>query len=367
MSKLILVLNCGSSSIKYAVINPEEQKNIYSGLIENITENSYKKSLLEILDILKNKELLDKIIAIGHRVVHGGEDFTSSVLINNNVTAAIKKNIALAPLHNPVNLLGIEIITEFLPKLPQVAVFDTAFHQTMPATSYLYALPYKLYEKYKIRRYGFHGTSHKYVSCEAAKILNKKYDSLSLITIHLGNGCSMAAIQNGKVIDTSMGLTPLEGLVMGTRSGDLDPAILFYLVNNCGFNLDEVNNILNKKSGLLGISNLSNDMRELQQAEDTNHQAKLARDIFAYRVAKYIGSYAVALGKIDAVIFTGGIGENDKLIREKIISRLAILNLDSDQILVIKTNEELAIALDTVNLLDSRLRGNDGKESGNDG
>jgi acetate kinase len=320
-----------------------------------------------------------EIRAVGHRVVHGGDTFTGSLIITPEVKAAIQAYFDLAPLHNPPNLVGIQAAEEILPGVPQIACFDTAFHATLPETSFLYALPYSIYEKYRVRRYGFHGTSHRYVTQRAAEMLAKPVCRINVITCHLGNGCSMAAVREGRCVDTTMGLTPLEGLVMGTRSGDIDPAIIFYLAGKPEFKeLSRINSMLNKESGLLGLSGVSNDVRTLvAAAEEGNRRARLALDVFAYRVRKYIGAYAAALPKLDAVILTGGIGENAASLRAQILDGLkdnlgivmdgqknsqAVKGAEGDiatpgsaaRILVIRTNEERAIALDTYEILKSR-------------
>ncbi|MCK4859780.1 MAG: acetate kinase [Candidatus Omnitrophica bacterium] len=354
----ILVINCGSSSIKYALVNIRKSEIIVRGAIEKvgIDVRSYEVGLEIILDrlmqrpdaIIKNgKELL----AVGHRVVHGGEKFTQAVLINEQIIKNIRNHFELAPLHNPPNLMGIEAAKKLLADTPQVAVFDTAFHQTMPACAYLYALPYRFYEQYGIRRYGFHGTSHKYVALEASKILNRPLKKLNLITCHLGNGCSLTAIKKGKSIDTSMGFTPLEGLVMGTRCGDIDPAIVFYLMKKEGLAPEEISELLNKKSGLLGLSDISSDMRDILRASNKkNPRAKITLEIFIYRLKKYIGAYIAAMNGIDALVFTGGIGENAELIRKRIETEISYLLKDA-RILVIPTNEELMIAQETAEVI----------------
>ncbi|QVL57585.1 MAG: acetate kinase [Simkaniaceae bacterium] len=349
----VFVLNCGSSSIKFQLIKPESGKVLLKGLAENLNtsraslkwskgakdleKSDYRSALDEILKLFEDKQ----IIAVGHRVVHGGEAFTDSVKINPTVLKKIKECNHLAPLHNPVNALGIEIMEEKFPHLPQVAVFDTAFHQTLPEKAYLYAIPYEYYEKYQVRRYGFHGTSHRYVVQEGAKKVGKPLDDTSFISCHLGNGCSIAAVHKGKSIDTSMGLTPLEGLVMGERSGDLDPSVVGFLADHLKISADKVIEILNKKSGLLGISTLSADMRLLLESKEK--LAKTAIEIFCYRLAKYIAAYLVPLKNVDGVIFTGGIGENSEIIRSRVMDQLKPFNLKA---LVIPTNEELMIAQD---------------------
>jgi len=391
----ILVLNCGSSSVKYQFINPDTHKVLSQGSVERIgmsgavlrnkrhdgDEIAISGEILDhaiaidyILAILLSKNhgvIKDKreINAVGHRVVHGGETFTRSVLIDDDVVKGIRDNIELAPLHNPHNLRGITACLNHLPDTPQVAVFDTAFHQKMPAHAYLYGIPYSLYRRYKIRRYGFHGTSHRYVSERAATLMEKPLDSLKLITCHLGNGCSMAAIDGGVSIDTTMGFTPLEGLLMGTRSGDMDPSVILYIMAKEELGSSEANALLNKHSGLMGISGVSSDMRDvMEEAQEGNKQAAAAFNIFCYRIKKYIGAYSAALNGLDAIIFTGGIGENSPEVREKSLSGLSYLGLQIDESLntspekeksittpgssvsvyVIPTNEELMIALDTM-------------------
>ena len=391
---LVLVFNCGSSSIKFAIVDLTSEENILHGLIQQIgskeadiswQENgkkqqqklpniNYQAALDIILTLIREKKsLADKILAIGHRVVHGGEYFTKSAIINEQVLNAIRECQDLAPLHNPAHILGIEAAQKAYPKIPQVAVFDTAFHQTMPKHAYLYAIPYNLYTEHKIRKYGFHGTSHRFVAQKAAEILDKPLAKCSFITAHLGNGCSVCAIANGKSIDTSMGLTPLAGLVMGTRSGDLDPSIHAHIADKLGYDVHKINTMLNKESGLLGISGINSDMRTIEQAaKQDNKQAVLAIEMFCYRLAKYIASYAILLGRIDALIFTAGIGENSAAIRAKTINYLKSLNffldiqanashgkknsgiitkLNSTVAMVIPTNEELLIAKDALLLV----------------
>lgn len=390
----ILVLNCGSSSIKYQLIETNTKDALAKGMIERIGMSSAvlthepkgKEKIRivgEILDhsiameyviavllspnhgVISNKNEID---AVGHRVVHGGEDFSGSVLITDDVLKALRENIELAPLHNPPNLKGIAAAKEHLPNIPQCGVFDTAFHMSMPPHAYLYGIPFKLYKRYKIRRYGFHGTSHRYVSQRAADILGKPYEELKIITAHLGNGASMAAIKNGKSIDTSMGFTPLEGLLMGTRSGDLDPSIITYIMGKEELSISEANTMLNKHSGLVGISGESSDMREIEQAvAEGDKKATYAFDVFTYRIKKYVGSYAAALGGLDALVFTGGIGENSVKVRKDVCNNLDFLGIQLDdelnknaigecivtkpnspvKVLRIPTNEELVIALDT--------------------
>jgi len=338
----------------------------------------HKTALEESIDALTNESTgviknISEISAVGHRVVHGGEKFQNSVIIDNEVIEAIKECINLAPLHNPPNIIGIQACKELMPNVPMVAVFDTAFHQTMPDYAYLYALPYELYEKYGIRKYGFHGTSHKYVTERASVILNRALEDLKLISCHLGNGASICAVKNGKSVDTSMGFTPLEGLAMGTRCGSIDPAIVLFLMEKEKMTPDELDDYLNKKSGVLGISGISSDFRDIQAAADTgNKRAKLAIDVFCYRVSKYIGGYAAALGGVDAVIFTAGIGENNDMVRKKSLVGLEWFGICIDEeknknargkevdistndarvkTLVIPTNEELEIAKQTLKLI----------------
>ena len=389
----VLVLNCGSSSIKYQLFEMPQNQVLAKGLVQRIGEaqsqaqqtlNGFELKISErIADHEQAMQAIEKMLtdpekgaiaslaeieACGHRVVHGGEAFTGSVICTAEVVLEIEKNAELAPLHNPANLTGIRAAQKMFGDIPQIACFDTAFHQSIPEAAYLYALPYEMYKKHKSRRYGFHGTSHRFVAREAAKLLGKhKYD-VDLITCHLGNGCSIAAIKNGKSVDTSMGLTPLEGLVMGTRTGDLDPAIIFHLVRN-GYEAAELDNIFNKKSGLLGISQLSNDVRDLQhKAADGQKSAELALEIFAYRLKKYVGAYLAVLNGCDAIVFTGGIGENSSAMRARILAGVHNLGLVLDtgknseiigqvgeiqsqdsriKLLVIPTDEEGAIARDT--------------------
>ena len=394
----ILVINCGSSSLKYQLIDSETEKWIAKGLCERIgidgrisyqpaggdkeTEDSpmpdHTNAIKLVLEKLTNEKTgvlksLDEIDAVGHRIVHGGEKFASSVVINDDVIKAIEECNDLAPLHNPANLIGIDACKKLMPTTPMVAVFDTAFHQTMPPKAYLYGLPHAYYEKYKIRRYGFHGTSHSYVSRRCAEILGKDYADLKIIVCHLGNGASVSAVKNGKCVDTSMGLTPLEGLIMGTRSGELDPAILEFIANKEHLDIAGVMNILNKKSGVYGMSgDLSSDFRDLEDAMNNgNELAKQAVEAFCYRTAKYVGSYVAAMNGVDAICFTAGIGENAAIVRTLVCEYLTYLGLTIDEeknrvrgeetiistddskvkVLVIPTNEELAIARETVALL----------------
>jgi len=393
----ILVLNCGSSSLKYQVIDMDTNNPIAKGLVERIglegsvlthTTGSQKKEVIktEIKNHTKAIELvlnqlvapesgalkdLSEIYAIGHRVVHGGEKFAKSVLIDDAVMKAINDCIELAPLHNPPNIAGIIACQKIMPGIPQVAVFDTAFHQTMRPYSYIYGLPYEYYEKYGIRKYGFHGTSHKYVSQRAAVLLKKPLEELKLISCHLGNGASIAAIRGGKSIDTSMGFTPLDGLLMGTRSGALDPAIVTYIMRKENFNLDQMNDFLNNKCGALGVSGVSSDFRDIEVAANQgNIRAQLSLDVFEQDVKQYIGAYAAVMGGVDAIIFTAGVGENSVSMREAICSNMDYLGIDLDseknavrgeevdvsktnsrcRVLVIPTNEELMIALDTLEI-----------------
>ena len=339
---------------------------------------NHTEGIKTVIEILTNDEIgiledVKHIDAVGHRVVHGGEDFSGSVPITKEVIEALERNIDLAPLHNPPNLQGIYAINELLPDTPQVGVFDTAFHQTMPKEAYLYALPYRLYDKYKIRRYGFHGTSHKYIAHRACELLGKNIHEMKIITCHLGNGSSIAAIKNGKSVDTSMGLTPNEGLIMGTRTGDVDAGALLYIADRENLSIDQMNKLINKESGVLGISGISPDMRELEQAAEAgNDRAQLALDMFHYRVRKYIGAYAAAMGGVDIIVFAGGIGENGDQTREAICSGFEYMGLEFDanannglrskeseistkhskvKVVVIPTNEELAIARDTYMLV----------------
>jgi len=400
----VLVLNSGSSSIKYQFIETTTHQVLAKGQVERIgmddavlshvrIDGDTVKFSAEILDhniaieyvvaILLSKNhgvIKDKseIEAVGHRVVHGGETFSDSVLITDEVIEKIRENIELAPLHNPHNLRGIMACKRLLPDTPQVAVFDTAFHQKMPEYAFIYGLPYELYKKYKIRRYGFHGTSHRYVSKRASEILGIPIEKLRIITAHLGNGCSMAAVKYGVSIDTTMGFTPLEGLLMGTRSGDIDPAIVLYIMGKEGLTMAEVNALLNKHSGLVGISGVSSDMREIiREMKNGNMRAKLAFDVFCYRVKKYIGAYAAVMDGVDAIVFTAGIGENSPDVRKSVCEGLEFLGIKIDdeknnsperekiittddspvKVLVIPTNEELVIALDTAEIV-SRVLAN---------
>ena len=374
----ILVINCGSSSLKYQLINSDTEDVLAKGLVERIgidgsrlnhTPKGGDKVVIEE-DMVKS---LDEIDAIGHRVVHGGEKFNKAVIINDSVLKDIESLNDLAPLHNPANLIGINSCITNMPGKPNVAVFDTAFHQTMPEKAYMYGLPYEYYEKYKVRRYGFHGTSHDFVSAHAAEMIGKDRKDLKIIVCHLGNGASVSAVMNGKCVDTSMGLTPLEGLIMGTRSGDLDPAILSFIGEKEGLSAAEVNNVLNKKSGVLGLSNnTSGDFRDLAEAEEAgNKYAKLALDTYCYRVAKYIGSYIMAMQGVDIIALTAGIGENNYRVRRGICDYLGYLGVTVDdeklkvrgedlivstedskvKVMIVPTNEELAIARQTLELV----------------
>lgn len=371
----ILVLNAGSSSVKYQVFNMGAQQVLLGGVVERIGEpgsaiTCHQVALEQIIARLQAANIA--IDAIGHRVVHGGERFHAPVPIDAEVVAAIRSMIPLAPLHNPANLQGIEVAQRLFPGIPQVAVFDTAFHQTMPPVAFRYALPDTLYSEHQVRRYGFHGTSHQYVARQAALYLQSDPASLNLITLHLGNGCSMTAIAGGNSIDTSMGMTPLEGLVMGTRCGDIDPALHFYLQRETGLDSTAVENLLNKQSGLKGVCGVS-DMREIQQrASDGDEAAQLAEALFVYRVRKYLGAYFAVLGRVDAIVFTGGIGEHSPRIREQVCAGLAVFGILPDplrnherssdilefqqagellKLLVIPTNEELEIARSTARQL----------------
>lgn len=396
----ILVINCGSSSLKYQLMDMDDERIIAKGLAERIgVEGSvlthqpgekekvvikkdmenHKIALKILMDALVDEKhgvikTMDEISAIGHRVVHAGEKFASSVLITDDVMNALKECIDIAPLHNPPNIMGIEACKEILPNVPMVGVFDTAFHQTMPEEAYIYPIPYEYYEKYKIRKYGFHGTSHKYVGLRAANLLNKPITDLNIITCHLGNGASITAIKEGTSVDTSMGFTPLEGLAMGTRCGNIDPAILTFLMEKEDLTSQEINNIMNKESGVLGISGVSNDFRDIEDAaQKGNKRAKLALDIFNYRVRTTIGAYAAAMNGVDAIVFTAGLGENSANNRKAICDKLQFLGLSIDdgknnirgkevvistenskvKVLVIPTDEELMIAKDTEEIVAS--------------
>ncbi len=351
---LILVLNCGSSSVKYQLYDMPGEICLAKGIVEKIGEAAVKL-VIRILQGLRGGVIssTDEIDAVGHRVVHGGEKFKESTLINKEVLKAIKEHSRLAPLHNSPNLAGIYACKRLFPRLAQVAVFDTAFHQTMPACAYLYGLPYTIYKRYGIRRYGFHGTSHRYVAGEAGKILRRPLKSLKIITCHLGNGCSITAIDKGESLDTSMGFTPLEGLVMGTRCGDIDPAAVLYLMKKRKLSISRTDELLNKSSGLLGLSGKSRDMRDiLSSARRGNQRANLALKVFIYRIRKYIGAYIAAMNGCDALVFTAGIGENSPYIRREIRRHLSsLIKKLKTRILVIPTNEELMIARDTYRIV----------------
>ena len=398
----VLVLNCGSSSIKYKLYDMNGQKELASGGIEKIgLPDSFLKFTLsdgskqvitqEIKEHTAGIELilktltdakygaiksLDQIDAVGHRVVHGGDKFCSSVVINQEVIDKIEECVDLAPLHNPANLKGIFAIQKILPKVPQVAVFDTSFHQTMPSYAYIYALPYDYYEKYGVRRYGFHGTSHRYVAKRGCEFLGLDLENSRIITAHIGNGGSITAIKNGKSIDTSMGMTPVEGLMMGSRSGNIDLGVLTYLMDKENLSTQQINDIINKKSGLVGVSGVSSDMRDIENAiEQGNERARLAMDMYFYYILKYVSGYIAVLGGVDAIIFTGGVGENQPIMRKYVCDSLAFLGVDFNnelndrikgreteltfpnskvRVAVIPTNEELAIAIDTEELVEGK-------------
>ncbi len=377
---LVLVFNCGSSSVKYQLYDMESGSSLSHGVLERIGgdathKSSFKNKSIECnvkapdhhsaIEIIAD-ELLDAergllsdisdLVGIGHRVVHGGEEHSESVLIGEEVIESIDGLSTLAPLHNPPSLEGIKACKKIFPGALQVAVFDTAFHHNMPEYACRYGLPKDLYEKYQIRRYGFHGTSHRYVAAKASEKLGKKRKEANIITVHLGNGCSVAAVKEGVCVDTSMGFTPLEGLLMGTRSGDLDPAVVTFLMQKLSLSPEEVEDLLNKKSGLLGVSGVSNDMREILKAIESGHEdAKLAYDIFVYRIKKYIGSYAAVMGRVDAIVFTAGIGENVPQIKDSIAREIKGLFKFEPQILTITTDEELLIASDTYDVLRKSL------------
>jgi len=398
---IVLVLNAGSSSIKYQLFHVGRKEVLAKGIVDKIgmadatlinnrIDGDEVKLEGEIIDhqagieyvlgvlISENHgsiKSLNEIGAVGHRVVHGGESFHSSVLINEQVVKKIEECVPLAPLHNPPNLKGINAVTDLMPDTPQVAVFDTAFHQTMPKSAYMYAIPYSLYKKYGLRRYGFHGTSHHYVSRRACEITGDNYQTQKIITCHLGNGGSITAINHGKSMDTSMGLTPVEGMIMGTRSGDLDLGVLTYIIDKEELNVNEANTLINKHSGILGISGVSSDMREVERAsDDGNNRARLALEMYDYRITKYIGSYSAAMNGVDMIVFAGGIGENADRVRESICKNFGYLGLEFDsvknkglrskeaiiskpdskvKVLVVPTNEELVIAQETVKVIDN--------------
>ena len=393
-----LVINCGSSSLKYQLIDMSTEECMVQGLVErigiegsvltqkvegkdkyviNTDIKNHKDAIKLVLEALVDPvhgviKSMDEISAVGHRVVHGGEKYSDSVLINDEVLQSIKDCIVLAPLHNPPNIIGIEACKELMPNTPMVAVFDTAFHQTMPKHSYICPLPYDLYEKYGIRKYGFHGTSHKYVSNKVAEVMGKDLKDLKIVTCHLGNGCSLAAVKNGKSVDTSMGFTPLAGVMMGTRSGSIDPSVISFLIEQHGYTIEEVDELLNKKSGVLGISGVSSDFRDVLAAgEAGNERAKLALEIFYYKVRTQIAAYAGAMGGIDVIVFTAGIGENSSITRKEILKGLEFFGLELNEenneirgkiqeistedsrvkVYVVPTNEELMIARDTAKLV----------------
>ena len=393
-----LVINCGSSSLKYQLIDMSTEECMVQGLVERIgiegsvltqkvegrekyiinTEiKNHKEAIKLVLEALIDSDngvikSMNEISAVGHRVVHGGEKYSDSVLINDEVLQSIKDCIVLAPLHNPPNIIGIEACKELMPNTPMVAVFDTAFHQTMPKHSYICPLPYELYKKYGIRKYGFHGTSHKYVSNKVAKVIGKDIKDLKIVTCHLGNGCSLAAVKNGKSVDTSMGFTPLAGVMMGTRSGSIDPSVISFLIEQHGYTIEEVDELLNKKSGVLGISGVSSDFRDvLAAAESGNERAKLALEIFYYKVRTQIAAYAGAMGGVDVIVFTAGIGENSSITRKEILKGLEFFGFELNEennnirgkiqeistedsrvkVYVVPTNEELMIARDTAKLV----------------
>jgi acetate kinase len=393
----VLVINCGSSSLKYQLINSDTEEVLAKGLCERIgidgrlvyqkagldkeiTEASmptHKEAIQMVLDALVNEKTgaiksLKEVDAIGHRIVHGGEKFASSAIITDEMIQAVEECNDLAPLHNPANLIGIRVCAELMPGVPMVGVFDTAFHQTMPAKAYLYGLPREYYKNYKVRRYGFHGTSHSFVSKRAVEFLGLDKDNSKVIVCHLGNGSSISAVENGKCVDTTMGLTPLEGVVMGTRSGNIDPAIMEYIAKKENLDIAGVMNVLNKKSGLAGMSGASSDMRDLHAAaESGNEDAKNAVEVLCYGIAKFVGGYVAAMNGVDAIVFTAGIGENDEIVREKVCSYLGYLGITIDKeannsrgkevvistpdskvkVAVVPTNEELAICRDTVALV----------------
>ena len=393
----VLVINCGSSSLKYQLINSDTEDVLAKGLCERIgidgrlvyqkagsdkeiTEcamPTHKEAIQFVLDALTNDKTgaiksLKEVDAIGHRIVHGGEKFASSAVITDEMIATVEECNDLAPLHNPANLIGIRACQELMPNVPMVAVFDTAFHQTMPEEAYLYGLPYEYYEKYKVRRYGFHGTSHSFVSKRAAEVAGKPYEDLKIIVCHLGNGASLSAVKNGKSVDTSMGLTPLEGLIMGTRSGDMDPAIMEFIAKKENLDIAGVMNVLNKKSGVLGLSGVSSDFRDIEEAAEAgNDRAAKALAAYNYRVVKYIGAYTAAMDGVDVIAFTAGLGENGKSMRKAVCEHLSYLGIKIDdeansvrgkdivistpdskvKVMVIPTNEELAIARETLALV----------------
>lgn len=394
----VLVINCGSSSLKYQVIDSESEQVLAKGLCERIGIDgrlvytpaggekevsdldmpTHKQAVQYVIDALTNEKTgviksLDEIGAVGHRLVHGGEKFANSTVIDDDVIKAVEEVSDLAPLHNPANLIGVRACQELMPGTPMVGVFDTAFHQTMPMEAYMYGLPYEYYEKYKVRKYGFHGTSHSFVSKRMAEILGKPVEDLKIIVCHLGGGASVCAVKGGKSVDTSMGLSPLEGLIMGTRSGDIDPSAMEFICKKENLDIDGIMEVLNKKSGVQGLSGVSSDFRDLQAgAAEGNERCAMAVDVFCYRVLKYIGAYVAAMNGVDAIVFTAGLGENDEIVRRKIVSRLGYLGIKLNDevnnanrgkeveistadskvpVWVVPTNEELAIARETVALL----------------
>ena len=392
----ILVINCGSSSLKYQLFDMTDESVLCKGLVERIgiegsklthkvgneklvVEEAMKDhtaAIKHVFDALVHEKFgvvksLDEVNAIGHRVLHGGDKLTASCVIDENVKAKVKEFIKFGPLHNPANLMGIEACESLVPGKKNIAVFDTAFHQTMPARTFMYAIPYEYYEDYRLRKFGFHGTSHRYVTLRTAELLKTDKKNLNIITVHLGNGSSIAAIKNGECYDTTMGLTPLEGLLMGTRSGDIDPTVMTFLMNEKGYSADEMNQILNKKSGVLGVSGLSSDFRDLEEAaEKGNERAQLALDMFITRVRRYVGGFMAELGHIDAISFAGGIGENSASMRNLILANMeeygiiiddakndtreeSVISADNSRVkvLIVPTNEELMIARDTMNLV----------------
>lgn len=394
----VLVINCGSSSLKYQVIDSETEKVLAKGLCErigidgrlvytpaggekeisNLDMPTHKQAIQYVINALTNDKTgviksLDEIGAVGHRLVHGGEKFACSTLITDEVIKAVEECSDLAPLHNPANLIGVHACQELMPNTPMAGVFDTAFHQTMPLEAYMYGIPYEYYEKYKVRKYGFHGTSHSFVSKRTAELLGKPAEDLKIIVCHLGNGSSICAVDGGKSVDTSMGLSPLEGLIMGTRSGDIDPSVMEFICKKENMDINGIMEVLNKKSGVQGLSGVSSDFRDLQAgAESGNDRCEMAVDVFCYRVLKYIGAYVAAMNGVDAIAFTAGLGENDDVVRRKIVSRLGYLGITLDEavnretkgkeavistpdskvpVWVVPTNEELAIARETVALI----------------
>lgn len=394
----VLVINCGSSSLKYQVIDSDTEQVLAKGLCERIGIDgrlvytpaggekeisdldmpTHKQAIQYVIDALMNEKTgiiksLDEIGAVGHRLVHGGEKFACSTIITEDVIKAVEECTDLAPLHNPANLIGVRACQELMPDTPMAGVFDTAFHQTMPLEAYMYGIPYEYYEKYRIRKYGFHGTSHSFVSKRMAELLGKPIEDLKIIVCHLGNGSSVCAVDGGKSVDTSMGLSPLEGLIMGTRSGDIDPSVMEFICKKENLDINGIMEVLNKKSGVQGLSGVSSDFRDLQAgAADGNERCEMAVDVFCYRVLKYIGAYVAAMNGVDAIAFTAGLGENDEIVRRKVVSRLGYLGITLDEevnnngrgkeiaistpdskvpVWIVPTNEELAIARETVALL----------------